>query len=92
MSKIEHRVYQNGELIRELENAGLYDTLSPYRWVANFFNDLNQMIVIGDKIEIVSNDKKFKITNEKELRKWIVESFNSPYNNGFEKYLTKKLE
>ena len=92
MSKIEHKVYQNGELIEELENAAVYDTLSPYRMVANFFYDLNQKIAIGREIEIISDHKKYIIKTEQELHDWIVQAFNSPYNKGFEEYLNKKLD
>jgi hypothetical protein len=92
MSKIEHKIFLKGELIRELENAAVYDTLSPYRMVANFFYDLNQRIALKKKFEIVSKEKKYEINTEQDLRDWIVKVFNSPYNKGFEDYLNKQLD
>ncbi|MEM9675224.1 MAG: hypothetical protein ACFB15_21710 [Cyclobacteriaceae bacterium] len=92
MGTIIHRIYINDELKMELESAGLYDTLSPYRMVANSFNDFNQLLKNGANLRIVSNDQEHLIKSEQEFRKWIKTKFNSSNNGGFEKYLNKKID
>ena len=92
MGKIEHRIFLNDKLTLELESSGLYDTLSPYRWVANSFFEINQKLKNGEKLRIVSYGNEFVIKDEQDFRNWIKTDFNTIGNDGFQKYLNKKID
>ncbi|MBJ6367974.1 hypothetical protein [Snuella sedimenti] len=92
MGKIEHIIFIDNKLELELESAGLYDTLSPYRWVANSFFNFNQRIKNGSSIRIISYGKEYEIKTEQEFRDWIKKKFNSVSNGGFQEYLNKKID
>ncbi|HNP18851.1 MAG TPA: hypothetical protein PKL31_10485 [Fulvivirga sp.] len=92
MGEIIHQIYLDNELQIKLESAALYDTLSPYRMVANSFYEYNQQLKQGAKLRIISNQQEYLIETEDGFRNWVKTVFNSPYNGGFEKYLNKKID
>jgi len=92
MKKIEHKIYIDNKLELELESASLYDTLSPYRWVANSFFDFNQKIKNGKSVHINSNNKDYYIKTEQEFKEWVKKIFNTSGNGGFHEYLNKKID
>ena len=92
MGKIEHKLFVNEKLVLELESSGLYDTLSPYRWVANSFFKINQQMKNGDSLKILSYGNEFCINDEQEFRDWIRKQFNTVGNGGFQKYLNKEID
>ena len=60
--------------------------------MANVFFKINEKIKKSEKLKIVSYGNKFLMNNEQDFRDWIKKEFNTIGNNGFQKYLNKKID
>ncbi|MCE2963134.1 MAG: hypothetical protein ACK5UE_09540 [Chitinophagales bacterium] len=89
---LEHSFYIENKLVLELGNVGNYDTLSPYRYVTDYFFSINQKIKSGKKLKVISNGEAFLIETEEDFINWIQSKFNDEFNYGFEEYVNKKIE
>ena len=85
-SKIEHKIYIEGKLIKTFYNLDYYDTNNPYQWCLKELMELKDKIVKGHSLTIKSLNEIYVINNLKDFRAWVEHKSNLE----LEKYIFEK--
>jgi hypothetical protein len=80
---IEHKIYIDNKLVKSFSSSVWYDTATPFQWCISELKELKKELQEGKSLEIISQDKNYKIENIMEFKTWTEKVFNG----GFEKYV-----